>query len=125
MIREADTQDGYLARISREFSVSRATACVYLARARKEIGEAVPLDGAEFDLIFVEGLLQIATDESNKPSERRKAFEALAKFLGRFKQLAATEAIVPASPPTPSLRNDAILIAALALDEAVNSPDSR
>lgn len=49
LVAGPDTSIGFIGRICAQFSVSKATASVYLTKARREIGDAVPLDGDEFD----------------------------------------------------------------------------
>lgn len=125
--RGPDTSIGFIGRICQAFNVSKATASLYLTRARREIGDALPLDDDDFDTAFATAMLEMAYDPDASISERRKVWTDLAKFKGRFRSVPLADLLVTPAPPPPSLRDPAVLAAALELDSAIErakNPDS-
>ncbi len=113
-----DAYRTYVARIVAAYGVCRSTACDYLAQAREELGDAIPLSDDRFDAMFIEQMLEIVFDPATSAGERRRTLCDLARFKGRFKQISASEALVPSADRV-DLSDPAVLEAQLALDRAV------
>lgn len=109
-------QAQYLPLIQKEFKVPIATACILLARAQREIGNAEPITKADFSFLAVNTLMETVAKPEATDQERRRALDLIAKIEGFHK----TEPTANAPAP-PNLDDDAVRKAALALDEAIEN----